>query len=245
MSTSRDMSPALSAPRTALPALSDRATAIVDYLIRYSILIPPILHRMHPELSPEALRKFMERMAQDQWITKHPLPRGEGCYWALTSRACNRLELKRKSSPLRQGPLIRHCLQNLFFAASPHLRLLTSAECREALPLIYRRGSSNQYFLDTQDAEHIQLGWLLIDDGKKPLRVWSKAKEVASSRKANAPLYELCVSGGFRLTVVTTTSAKAEKIRKLFDDRPFRDIPVDVFPVADSFPTLLLPGKGA
>ena len=223
-----------------LPLLSERATLLVEYLVRYTLAVLPILERMFPELSREALRKFLERLAEDEWISKHQLPGTCGSYWALSARACHRLGLKRRTSALRQGPLVKHCLQNLFFAANPNLRLLTSMECQQTLPQIYRRGNSSQYFLDTETTSDVRLGWLLIDDAKRPLRIYTKAKEIVVTRKANPALYELCIAGRFRIAVATTTAAKAEKIRKLVAERPFRDVPVDIVPVADAFPLLLL-----
>jgi hypothetical protein len=214
-----------------LPPLSERAAKLVDFLQRHVIAPLKVLTGLFDELSPEALRKFLERLAADGWIVKHDLPSHRGSYWSLSTQACNRLNLKRTGRPLRQAPLIRQCLVVEFFSQNKSLRLLTASECKSMLPAVFLRGSSNRYFLDSSKPEQLRLGWLLIDEGKAPLRVWTKARQVAVKKKAIPALRELCLSSQFYLSVATTTAAKAAKLDKLFHERPLTHIPVRVVAV--------------
>lgn len=229
----------MSANALMLPELTGRGQIVVDYFKRETILIAPALERIFPDLQPEARRKFMERLCLTAWFNKYRFPGGSGNYWMLSSRACNHLGIKRRSSAFNQAPLRRLCLQSLFFALSPHLRHLTPEECKSMSPDIVCRGDS-KYFLDATNVANALLGWLVIDDGKSARRIWSKASAAISKRKKVQLFYDLCRARRFRISVVTTTVEKAEKIQKVLLDHPFKDVSIEVVPVAEAMPSLLL-----
>lgn len=213
--------------RTTLPNLTERGTMVVDLLVRYGLLIGTVLQALLPGLGADAARKCLDRLVSEGWLNKHHFPSGPS-YYVLSDSACYRLGLKRNGRALRQRPLVRRALVLLFFSDHSHLRLLTSGECREHLPALYRRGAANLYFIDSHDGS---LGWLCIDDGKTPQRVRTKVAHTAGVKRTIAELRELSQLQKFRLVILTTTDTKANKLRALFADRPLRETIVEVVAV--------------
>ena len=210
--------------RSPLPDLTDRGALIVDLLVRYGLLITAAMQAFIGDLKPEAARKFLDRLVQAGWLAKHHFVGGLG-YYVLSDAACHRLELKRNGRALRQRPLVKRTLVLLHFARNQHLRLLTTHECRMHLPKVYRPGASNYYFID--ELSHC-LGWICLDDGKRSQRVYMNAQQTAAKKKTVEELRGLAIDGRFRLLVLTTTEAKANQLRELFEQRPIRGVAVDI-----------------
>lgn len=210
-----------------LPALTERAAIVVDLLIRLGIILTDVVRDIFPGLSDEAARKFLDRLVADGWLSRHRFPIG-GSYYVLSDSACHRFGLKRSGRPLRQRPLIKRCLVLFHFAANPNLRLLTGTECRELLPAIYRRGASNQFFIDSAANA---LGWICLDDGKQPKRMHFKVQQTAAKKRTLDELRSLSSAGRFRILVLTTTEEKAAQLHTWFIERPIRDVSVEIVAV--------------
>lgn len=207
-----------------LSVLTERGEQIADLLVRFGLLTSAALQPWVPGLRLDAARKSLERLAADDWLSKHNLPNGQA-YFVLSNTACNRLLLKRNGSALRQRALIRRLLVLLHFSSHRELRLLTPAECRSTMPDVYRRGGANYFFIDTTSDS---LGWVCIDDGKQPRRVRSKTVEIAANKRTAEPLRQLALTGKFKFLLLTTNEPKREQLIELFSVQPIREMPLEI-----------------
>lgn len=207
-----------------LPTLSARGTLVVDLLRRFGLIFAAALQGFVPSLTSDAGRKCLDRLTKDGWLTKHHFAGGVP-YYVLSDAACHRLELKRNGRALRQRPLIKRTLVLLHFSDNQQLKLLTAIECREYLPSLYHRGAASQFFVD---AERSSLGWLCLDDGKQPLRIYSKVQQTAAKKRTSVAVRQLTTAGQFRLLVLTTSESKAEQLTALFEKRPIQGMPVEI-----------------
>lgn len=212
-----------------LPVLTPRGEQVADLLVRFGVLSGPTLQQWLPTLGKDAARKSLERLAADGWLAKHNLPNGQA-YFVLANAACNRLGLKRNGAALRQRALIRRLLVLLHFSSQRHLRLLTPAEFRSALPDIYRRGAANYYYIDSANDS---LGWVCLDDGKPLHRVRTKTVQTAAKKRTIAPLRELALAGRFKILLLTTNEPKREKLAEIFAAQPLRGLELEIRAVAE------------
>jgi hypothetical protein len=217
----------MSFPRSPLPDLTPRGTAMVSLTVRFGLVVPDTYGQLFSDSSHDAGRKFLDRLVEDGWMAKHHFPAGPA-YYVLSDPACHRLRLKRSGKALRQAPLLRRSLVLMYFAAHRILRLLTPSECREHLPTLYRRGAACPYFLNSESSS---LGCLCVDDMKSPRRVHTNVLDLAAKQRLSTELRQLMSEHRFGVLVLTTTTDKEKQLVDLLARRPPREKPVEVVAV--------------
>lgn len=219
-------------PRTELTELG---LSFVDHVARFGLTTGDVAQRMVcPGSSPDAVRKALARLADGDWLVRHPFGDRQS-YFVLGGKALQLLDLRRPTKPLGyQSLLERYAV--LLACARHDLRVFTEDEFCGAFPDLAEPGRSvKNYFCDTT-AGGARLGQFLVDHDKLSSRLVLKVRSrVAKIFAADRPaIRQLILDGQFVVHVVTATEHKRENLLAAFTRKPPRHAAV----VVEAYPEL-------
>lgn len=215
--------------------LTDLGLAVVHHVHRFWLTTADAAQRMVcPDSTPEAVRKALARLAESDWLVRHPFGDRQS-YYVLGSKALQLFDLRRPTKPLGYQSLLERYA--VLLACARHNRLVfTEDEFCGTFPDLAEPGRSvKNYFCDTS-AGGARLGQFLVDHDKLSSRLVMKVRSrVGKIFAADRPaIRQLILDGQFAVHVITATEHKRQNLLAAFARRPPRHAVV----VVDSYPEL-------
>lgn len=149
-------------PEAAFAALPERERQLVLHAARYGLTTADVVRRwLWPDLSPDAVRKVLARMAERGWLARHPLHDQEP-YFVPGRNALWALGLRRSTKALGQQALLEHYAV-LLACARRGCDVFTEREFRDRFPDMTAPGfAAKNHFLDAT-TDPPRLGCFVVD----------------------------------------------------------------------------------
>lgn len=209
--------------------LPEREQQLIDEVYRHWITTAEMVRRrLCPDLTPEAVRKFLSRSAERGWLARHLLADQEP-YFLLGARAIAALGIRRSAKPLGHQALLEHYAV-LLACTQRQCSVVTEDEFRSQFPDLSEPGlSAKNFFIDTT-SEPVRLGLFVVDHDKLTSRLVSKVRRrIGRILSTDRPvLRRMVLDGQFTICVVTATDGKRGNLVAAFARKPLRTVTVSV-----------------
>lgn len=215
--------------------LPERGRRVLENVRRHWLTTPEVVRQeLAPELTQDAVRKFLARLAERDWLVRRMLSEQES-YFLLGGRALTAFGIRRSAKPLGIQALIEHYAV-LLACAGGGCALITEDEFRSQFPDLCEPGQSAKHFFVDSSVDPPRLGLFVVDHDKLSTRLVQKVRRrVARMMQADRPaLRRLILDGELSVCVLTATDGKRANVEAAFARKPHRSVPVSV----DALPEL-------
>jgi hypothetical protein len=209
--------------------LSHREIQVVHHICRYWLTTIVVVQRWFwPDLSLDAVRKIVTRLAEKGWLARHTLP-GQEPYFILGQKALNALELRRSTAPLGNQALLDHYAV-LLACARRGSDVFMEDEFRSKFPDLAEPGLSAKHFFLDASSDSVRLGCFIVDHDKLSSRMVNKVgRLVGKVFDTDRPAFrKLILAHEFAIHIVTATEGKRANLQAAFARKPPRNVPVFV-----------------
>jgi hypothetical protein len=209
--------------------LPEREQQLIDDLYRHWLITPAVVSTRHcPELSGEAVRKFLSRLVERDWLVRHQFGEHES-YFVLGSRAINALGIRRETRALGHQSLLEHYAV-LLACTRRGSSVLTEDEFRTQFPGLTEPGLSTKNFFIDESTTPFRLGLFVVDHDKLSTRLVEKVRNrIGRLMESSRPeLRQAVLNGELSICVLTATAAKRANIIAAFARKPLRTVAVAV-----------------
>lgn len=210
-------------------ALSEREQRLVDDTYRHWVMTPDAARqRLCPDLSPDAVRKFLARAVERGWLARHALD-GREPYFVLGCRALAALGVRRPTRALGHQALLEHYAV-LLACTRRGCGVITEDEFRSQLPDLSEPGLSAKNFFVDATADPVRLGLFVVDHDKLTSRLVQKVRcRIGRMMESERPrLRRMVLNGELTVSVITAAEGKRANLQAAFARRPLRTVPVTV-----------------
>jgi hypothetical protein len=209
--------------------LSEHKQRALDEVCRHWLTTPDVLRQtICSSLSPDAVRKFLARLVEQDWLARHALPDGES-YFVLGSKAVAAFGLRRPTGAFGvQALLERYAV--LLASTRRGCGVITEDEFLAQFPELCEPGQSVKNFFIDDSVERFRLGLYVVDHDKQSSRLVQKVRRrigrmMGTDREA---LRQLVLSGGLSVCALTATEGKRANLEAAFARKPLRSVSVAV-----------------
>lgn len=209
--------------------LPEREQRLLDDLVRHWLVTPAVVAARHcPDLSEDAIRKFLSRLVERGWLARHLL-REQEPYFVLGSRAITALGIRREARAFGLQSLHEHYAV-LLACARRGCSVLTDEEFRAEFPHLIDPGFSTRNLFIDESVAPFRLGLFVVDHDKLSTRLVLKVKrrigKLMQSRREK--LRQAVLNGEISVCVLTASAAKRANIIAAFARKPLRTVTVTV-----------------
>lgn len=209
--------------------LSEREQRVIDEVCRHWLTTPDIVRQaICPNLSPDAVRKFLSRLVERDWFVRHTLGDNES-YFVLGSRALAAFGLRRSTAALGVQALLEH-FALLLACTRRGCGVITEDEFRSQFPDLCEPGQSVKNFFVDETIESFRLGLFVVDHDKLSSRLVQKVhRRIGRMMETDRPaLRQLILNGSLSICVLTATEGKRANLAAAFARKPLRSVAVTV-----------------
>ncbi len=209
--------------------LPEREQRIIDEVYRHWLTTPSVAReRIASHLTPDAVRKFLARLVERDWLVRHPLTEHDS-YFLLGSRATSALGVRRSAAPLGVQSLLEH--YSVLLASTRHgCGVITEEEFRFQFPELCEPGQSAKNFFIDATVDPFRLGLYVVDHDKLSSRLVQKVRRrIGRLMESDRPaLRRLVLDGGLTVCVLTATDGKRAHLEAAFARTPLLNVAVSV-----------------
>ena len=209
--------------------LPEREQRIIDDVYRHWVMTADVARRrLCPDLTPDAVRKFLARSAERGWLARHQLSEHEP-YFALGDRALAALGVRRSAKALGHQALLEHYAV-LLACTRRECSVITEDEFRSLFPDFCEPGLSAKNFFIDGTSEPLRLGLFVVDHDKLTSRLVGKVRRrVGRILATDRPAFRrLVLDGHLTICVVTATDGKRANLEAAFARKPLRTVTVTI-----------------
>jgi hypothetical protein len=209
--------------------LPERDQRVIDDICRHWLTTPDVVRRrVCPILTPDAVRKFLARLVERDWLARHTLTDHES-YFVLGSRAIAAFGLRRPIKALGVQALLEHYAV-LLACTRRGCGVITEDEFRSQFPDLCEPDQSVKNFFIDATVEPFRLGLFVVDHDKLSSRLVQKIRRrigrmMGADRTA---LRHLVLNGELTVCILTATEGKRANLEAALSRRPLRSINVTV-----------------
>jgi hypothetical protein len=218
--------------------LPERGQRIIDDLFRHWLLTTDVARRRHrPELTHDAVRKFLSRYAEQGWLARHLLTEQEP-YFVLGPRAIAALGIRRSTHALGHQSLLEHYAV-LLACTRRQSGVITEEEFRLQFPDLCEPGLSVKNFFIDETTNPPRLGLFVVDHDKLTSRLVCKVRRRIGRifEHDRSEFHRMVFDGQLSVCVITATEGKRENLEAAFRRKPHPSVTVTVeaYPDLDDF----------
>ena len=209
--------------------LPERGQRLVDDLVRQWVMTVDVARRRHcPDLTHDAVRKFLSRLVAVGWLTRHLLSEQEP-YFVLGPKAIAAFGIRRSMQALGSQALLEHYAV-LLACTRRGSGVITEEEFRSQFPELCEPGVSAKNFFVDETTNPPRLGLFVVDHDKLTSRLTSKVRRRIGRIFATdrADFRRMVFSGQLSVCVITATEGKRENLEAAFRKKPHPSVTVTV-----------------
>lgn len=209
--------------------LPERGQRLIDDIFRHWLITAEVVQRRHsPDLTHDAVRKFLSRYAEQGWLVRHRLAEQEP-YFVLGPRAVSALGIRRPTHALGHQALLEHYAV-LLACTRRECGVITEEEFRLQFPDFSEPGLSAKNFFIDGTSDPLNLGLFVVDHDKLTSRLVGKVrKRIGRILESDRPKFRrLVLDGQLSICVVTATEGKRAALATAFARKPHRTVRVTV-----------------
>jgi hypothetical protein len=209
--------------------LPEREQQLIDDVYRHWVMTIDVARRRHcPDLTQDAVRKFLSRSAERGWLTRHLLSEQEP-YFVLGPRAVAALGVRRSTQALGHQSLLEHYAV-LLACTRRQSGVITEEEFRLQFPDLCEPGLSVKNFFVDETKNPPRLGLYVVDHDKATSRLVCKVGRRIGRifEHDRVRLRRMVFDGQLSVCVITATEGKRENLEAAFKRKPHPSVTVTV-----------------
>lgn len=208
--------------------LPESRQGLIDDVYRHWLITNDVARRRHfPDLTHDAVRKILARLAERAWLARH-LSEDEP-YFVLGPRAVAALGVRRSTQALGRQALLQH-FAVLLACTRRGSGVITEEEFRSQFPELCEPGLSAKNFFVDEAISPPRLGLFVVDHDKLTSRLVVKVRRHIARIFATdrAEFRRMVFAGQLSVCVITATEEKRENLEAAFRKKPHPSVTVTV-----------------
>lgn len=212
--------------------------AILARILRFGLTTADDVHRhVSPDVSLNAVRKMLAKLVDTGWLNSYPLPQREKYFVAGKVAVLEHALDPRKSFSF--GPLaLPTRIGILLYCSRYPVKKPSADEFKHQFTDFCRPGLSvTNYVFEL--GERFRIGWLIVDHGAEPKKVFSKIRSVVRERKQLAAFKAAMLRKEFFITVIAPSEGRCEHLQRSYLRNPLPLIDVQFVTIPELLPLLV------